>query len=588
MLSKGYFREGQKEMNGLTVSNKIILSFAILIAILLGFGAYASYSGRMLNASTKEVMDWTVTLGAASDLSDAANIVRRRAVMRGITTDPVQRAEIERSLDEAKKDVEKAFANYEQVLSTITYTTPDGAQKDREILENERKAWQAYLETAKGLTPLMEAGDTAAVLAYIQGPTREKYRAFTKLVMEDQERSIKGAQDTMAESNVAYDRVIMTTIVVAVVAVLLAGVCGFLLLRTISASVDMVLSSLRKVAQGDLSIHLPTDSGDEFGQMAFECNKMLENIRGMTKTIQKTAESVSDSSGLLTSTSEQSALATQNVAQSITEVAEAAQTQMDSVAEAKHQVHAFTRGLTDVTKTIENVGTDIAHTSQKAEEGNKLVVATVDQMNTIADTVISSSNVVAKLGERSKEIGNIVEVISGISGQTNLLALNAAIEAARAGEHGHGFAVVAEEVRKLAEESQNASKQIGDLIHTIQEETEQAVAAMETGREEAEKGRENVTATGEEFSEIRAMIDRLKQYSVTIGTTMEDLTQRAAKIDDATGKIHDSASKVAAESQNVSAATEQQAAGMQEIAASSRSLSDMAHDLHTAAAKFKT
>ena len=214
--------------------------------------------------------------------------------------------------------------------------------------------------------------------------------------------------------------------------------------------------------------------------------------------------------------------------------------------------------------------------------------ATVAQMNTIADTVISSSNVVAKLGERSKEIGNIVEVISGISGQTNLLALNAAIEAARAGEHGHGFAVVAEEVRKLAEESQQASKQIGDLIRAIQEETEQAVAAMQTGRSEAEKGRENVTATGKGFSEIRAMIDRLQQYSVTIGTTMEDLTRRAAKIDDATGKIHDSASKVAAESQNVSAATEQQAAGMEEIAASSRGLSDMAHDLNAAAAKFKT
>ena len=575
-------------MNGLTVSNKIILSFIILIVVFLGFGAYAVYSARELNAKADDVMGWTNHLAVVSQLSDTANIVRRRAVMRGITTDPVQRAETERSLDEAKKDVEKAFANYEQMLSTINFKTPDEAQEVRGILENEHKAWQAYLESAKGLTPLMEAGDTAAVVAYIQGPTREKYRAFTKLVMEDQERVIKGAQEAKAESNVAYDRVIMTTIVVAVVAVLLAGVCGFLLLRTISASVDMVLSSLRKVAQGDLSIHLPTDSGDEFGQMADQTNKMLENIRGMTKTIQKTAESVSDSSGMLTNTSEQSAQATQNVAQSITEVAEAAQTQMDSVAEAKHQVHAFTRGLTEATTTVESIAADIEHTAQKAEEGNKLVVATVDQMNTIADTVISSSNVVAKLGERSKEIGNIVEVISGISGQTNLLALNAAIEAARAGEHGHGFAVVAEEVRKLAEESQNASKQIGDLIRTIQEETEQAVAAMETGREEAEKGRENVTATGEEFSEIRAMIKRIQENSGSIEQTMEELTQRATKIDDATGLIHDAASKVAAESQNVSAATEQQAAGMEQIAASSRSLSDMAHDLHTAAAKFKT
>ena len=575
-------------MNGLTVSKKIILSFAILIALFLGFGAYACHSARVLNQAAIDLSGWTSTLGVASDLSDAANIVRRRAVMAALTKDPAQREKSERDLVEAKKAVDDAFAAYEKTLSTIVYTSADGAQKDREILENERKAWQAYLDSGKGLEPLIAAGDMDGILAYAQGPTRDAYRSFTKLVMEDQARSIQGAKQAEAESNAAYTQVLTTTIIVAIIVVLFTCACAIYLLRNIKTSVDMVLMSLRKVAQGDLSIHLPADSGDEFGQMADECNKMLTNIRTMTKTIQKTAESVADSSTTLTSTSEQSAQATQNVAQSITEVAEAAQTQMDSVAEAKHQVHAFTRGLTDVTETIENVGTDIAHTSQKAEEGNKLVEATVAQMNTIADTVISSSNVVAKLGERSKEIGNIVEVISGISGQTNLLALNAAIEAARAGEHGHGFAVVAEEVRKLAEESQQASKQIGDLIRAIQEETEQAVAAMQTGRSEAEKGRENVTATGEGFSEIRAMIDRLQQYSVTIGTTMEDLTRRAAKIDDATGKIHDSASKVAAESQNVSAATEQQAAGMEEIAASSRGLSDMAHDLNAAAAKFKT
>ena len=179
-------------------------------------------------------------------------------------------------------------------------------------------------------------------------------------------------------------------------------------------------------------------------------------------------------------------------------------------------------------------------------------------------------------------------MISGISGQTNLLALNAAIEAARAGEHGHGFAVVAEEVRKLAEESQNASKQIGDLIRAIQEETEEAVTAMETGRTEAEKGRENVAATGEGFSEILSMIRRIQENAGSIKATMDDLGQRATKIDTATGEIHDAASKVASESQTVSAATEEQAAGMEEIAASSRGLSDMAHELNTAAAKFKT
>ncbi len=575
-------------MNGITVSKKIILSFALLIVMFLGFGAFACYSGQKLHETVVDLVGWTDNLAVVANVADAASAERRVAIIRAVAKDPAKRAEIDNTLTALKKETDDAFVKYEKVLSNIVYTTPDGAAEDRAILENERKAWAAYRATDSEVDAMLAEGKNDEAFAYLDGPALEKYKNFTELITKDRDRCIAGAREANDNGTAVYESVITTTIIVAVIVLLLTCVCGFLLLRIISSSVDMILTNLRKIAQGDLRIHLSTDSGDEFAQMADETNKMLENIRNMTKTIQKTAESVADASGTLTNTAEQSAHATQSVAQSITEVAEASHGQMDSVSEAKHQVQAFRRGLSNATSAIENVADDIEHTSQKAEEGNQLVVATVDQMNAIADTVVSSSEVVAKLGERSKEIGNIVEVISGISGQTNLLALNAAIEAARAGEHGHGFAVVAEEVRKLAEESQNASKQIGDLIRAIQEETEEAVTAMETGRTEAEKGRENVAATGEGFSEILAMIRRIQENAGSIKATMDDLGQRAEKIDSATGEIHDAASKVASESQTVSAATEEQAAGMEEIAASSRGLSDMAHELNTAAAKFKT
>ena len=568
-------------MNGITVSKKIILSFALLIVMFLGFGAFACHSAQKLHDAVVDLVGWTDNLAAVANVADAASAERRVAIIRAVAKDPAKRAEIDNTLAGLKKETDDAFAKYEKALSNIVYTTPDGAAQDRAILENERKAWAAYRATDSEVDAMLAEGKNDEAFTYLDGPALEKYKQFTELITKDRDRCIAGAREANDNGTSVYESVITTTIIVAVIVLLLTCVCGFLLLRTISSSVDMMLTNLRKIAQGDLRIHLSTDSGDEFAQMADETNKMLENIRNMTKTIQKTAESVADASGTLTNTAEQSAHATQSVAQSITEVAEASHGQMDSVSEAKHQVQAFTRGLSDATSAIENVADDIEHTSQKAEEGNQLVVATVDQMNAIADTVVSSSEVVAKLGERSKEIGNIVEVISGISGQTNLLALNAAIEAARAGEHGHGFAVV-------AEESQNASKQIGDLIRAIQEETEEAVTAMETGRTEAEKGRENVAATGEGFSEILAMIRRIQENAGSIKATMDDLGQRAEKVDAATGEIHDAASKVASESQTVSAATEEQAAGMEEIAASSRGLSDMAHELNTAAAKFKT
>ena len=533
-------------MNGLTVSKKIILSFSILIALFAGFAVYANHTGKQLNNATTELMDWTNALSITARIETTSVESRRLATGWALAEDPQIKASAYDRMQKTRTKVNDLFAEYDKMLNETEYDSEEERRADRETYEQELKGWKDYLAASKEAESLFLAGKNAEAVALMTEKVSPTYRKFEDAIAKDEENCIRMVQQVKAESDATYNSVVITTIAVAAFVILAAAVCGFFLLRTISTAVDMVLISLRKVAQGDLSVHLPTDSGDEFAQMASECNKMLENIRAMTKTIQKTAVSVSESSETLTSTSEQSAQATQNVAQSITEVAEAAHVQMDSVAEAKNQVHAFTRGLTEVAATIENVAADIEQTSQKAEEGNKLVMATVEQMNTIADTAITSSDVVSKLGERSKEIGNIVEVISGISGQTNLLALNAAIEAARAGEHGHGFAVVAEEVRKLAEESQHASKQIGDLIHTIQEETEHAVAAMETGREEAEKGRENVTATGEEFSEIRSMIQRIQENSGSIEKTMEDLSQRAVKIDDATGQIHAAASKVPA------------------------------------------
>ncbi|MGP1366506.1 MAG: methyl-accepting chemotaxis protein [Schwartzia sp. (in: firmicutes)] len=579
---------GVKCMQGFTIAKKIVLSFTVLILLFVGFGGYAIYSAKLMDKSTTDFMDWTKALSVAGQLSDAADEVRSLTVLRGIVTEADQRAEVSRRMAATEKEVEAIFADYEATLAQTTYYSEEERRADRELLDSEEKAWKAYMETIRQVDAIAREGNLKKTAAFLEGPARTSYLQFAQTLQNDKERAVKGTQAVQAESDATYRRVVMGTAVATAVAFLLTCICGYYLLHNIKTAVHMVLTSLEKVAAGDLRVVLPTDSGDEFAQMARQCNKMLDNVRAMTKTIQKTAGTVSDSSTTLTSTSGQSAQVTQNVAQSITAVAEAAQDQMASIAETKHQVEAFTNGLKEAIHHIASVAAGIAQTSDKAETGNGLVVSTVTQMNTIADTTASIAEAVAKLGERSKEIGNIVEVISGISAQTNLLALNAAIEAARAGEHGRGFAVVAEEVRKLAEGSQNATAQITELIQTIQQETEQAVSAMAGGRAEAEKGRENVASTGGEFAEILRMIQSVGKDSEVIRTTMADLERRAEKIDTATAKIHESAERVAAESENVSAATEEQAAGMEEIAASARSLSDMAEDLNQAAARFKT
>ncbi|MDF2631717.1 MAG: methyl-accepting chemotaxis sensory transducer [Caproiciproducens sp.] len=172
----------------------------------------------------------------------------------------------------------------------------------------------------------------------------------------------------------------------------------------------------------------------------------------------------------------------------ISEVSDGSQTQLDAIKGTTVAVEKISGRIQGVVNNVSDVGATALATSQAAVKGEEAIVKTTNQMKTIESSVGSAAQVVAKLGDQSREIGQIVTANSGIATQTNLLALNAAIEAARAGEQGRGFAVVAEEVRKLAEQSQNLAKQITTLISDIQSDTAQAVFAMEEGNRQAKLG----------------------------------------------------------------------------------------------------
>ena len=208
-------------------------------------------------------------------------------------------------------------------------------------------------------------------------------------------------------------------------------------------------------------------------------------------------------------------------------------------------------------------------------------------MANIEKAVDDSANLVGKLGERSQEIGTIVDTISGIAGQTNLLALNAAIEAARAGEQGRGFAVVAEEVRKLAEQSQDAAKQIAELIGAIQNDTNQAVDAMNEGTREVRKGTEVVTSAGQAFGQIVNLVDRVSDQVSDISAAIEQMAAGSQHIVASTKNIDAASKEASAHTQTVSAATEEQLASMEEIASSSQALANLAQELQTEVAKFR-
>ena len=571
----------------MSVAKKIVLSIGFLVVMFAGYGFYANHASGVLNNNTVSVFSWAHVINVGGQVQSLSAEGREYELMRITAPNEEERARAAGLISQLTPKLNKAYEEYEKAIQEAPF--PNEADRTQKLarLEKLKQERKNYAEARQHATDLMDAGDQEGAVELAFNEQADVYKRMTDILEEDKADSVRLARAEMAHSEDVFSGVWMTTIIALTVVVILSIVILVLLLKNIKNSVDTILDGARHIASGDLRSKIALDGDDEFAHIAHQFNTMVESMQKMIRKIKATATDVAGSSEELTANANQSAQVTQNVAQSITEVAEAAEKQIQSIDKSRLTVQEFQRGLEEAITNQRRAREQTQATAEKAAEGNAFVQTTVEQMNSIALTVQQTGEIVSKLGERSKEIGNIVEIISSISGQTNLLALNAAIEAARAGEHGRGFAVVAEEVRKLAEESQNASQQISELIRSIQEETNRAVASMAEGLREAETGKENVTATGETFSLILSMVEDVKTASLAVSKRVLELRENMNSIIEGLGAVDTSAKGIGSESQNVSAATEEQAAGMEEIASSSRSLADMATDLQSETDKFK-
>ncbi|MEN6411313.1 MAG: methyl-accepting chemotaxis protein [Veillonellales bacterium] len=383
---------------------------------------------------------------------------------------------------------------------------------------------------------------------------------------------------------------IMLEILFCLVALLLAAGLAYKMGSSLAKPFLVMVGRIKTMADGDYSHDIEQSlmkRNDEIGDVAKAFDVLTKNMRNVIRNITQATEQLSASSEELTASAEQSAQASNQVATSINDVANGANKQLAAANEASAVVEQMSAGIQHVAANSSQVAEQSIQTADKAKEGGNSVEKAVEQMGHIESTVNTSADVVAKLGERSKEIGQIVDTISGIAGQTNLLALNAAIEAARAGEQGRGFAVVAEEVRKLAEQSQEAAKKIAELIGEIQEDTDKAVIAMNNGTREVKTGAEVVNAIGTAFGEIVELVSQVSSQVSETSTAIQQMASGSKQIVESVREI-DSLSKTSAgEAQSVSAATEEQLASMEEIASSSEALSKLAQELQAAVAKFR-
>lgn len=378
--------------------------------------------------------------------------------------------------------------------------------------------------------------------------------------------------------------------VVVLASVFLGVLLGWLIARRIIARLKDVVQCLEVLATGDFSRVISQDSlldKSEFGEVSRAVDNMKNNIQKLVKQLAHTSEQMAASSEELTANAEQSAQASNQVAVSVTDVAAGSEKQLELTESAANVVQQISHAIGQVAVNTESVTNSAEQAATAANSGEQAIKQAINQMSVIETRTNDTVRVISELEEKSQQIGQIVDVISSISGQTNLLALNAAIEAARAGEAGRGFAVVAEEVRKLAEQSQEAASQITELIGEVQAKTDNAVSFMNDGKQEVDTGAKVVAMAGSSFEEILGMVRDMSRQIHEISAAVQEVTSGTHGIVQSVQEINVESKKASEQTQNISAATEEQSASVEEIASASQHLAKMAEELQQAVGQFK-
>lgn len=558
---------------------KIVYKLLLLVCTAVVFLTVVAYTGYHYLT----VSDGKVSEMYQERVLPAAWLNENRSMGQGIKADIFEliiTTDAKRT-EELKKDIDKRTGIINQNVVAYERIKLDSWEKDK--LQELKGNLLKYEEARKVVLELSMANKNVEAYEYyvktvhpILEKSQDNLRDLGKYTLEHADKVTKENKNDLQRSN----QIVFTILAIAI---LFMGVTGWLISKMIVDNLQKLVTNIEEVAAGNLVIEeIKIDAQDETGHAAVAFNQMVKKIKDMLIRIHALADQLAASSEELTSSAEQSAQATNQVAVSISEVAEGAEQQVRAVQDATKIIQNMSMGITQVA-TNANVMTETSNqTTKSAQDGGKSIGIAVSQMLNIEKTVSSSAQIVEKLGERSKEIGQIIDTISGIAGQTNLLALNAAIEAARAGEQGRGFAVVAEEVRKLAELSQSSAGKIAEMIGDIQGETGKAVLAMHDGRREVKVGTEVVTAAGQSFGEIESLIAQVATQMKEIQLETQNMSSGSQQIVATVNHINTITSDTASQTQTVSAATEEQSASMQEIAAASQHLAKMAQDLQVA------
>lgn len=411
-------------------------------------------------------------------------------------------------------------------------------------------------------------------------------RKLVSYVYDPQTRWIICMEKNYEEYNAVSNNMLLTNLMVLAATMLVVILISIAVANRMTKPITQLVAATESLKSGNLNININSRGKDEIGKLARNFDAMVTGLQELLRNVIDSTEVVSAASEELTANAQQSAATAEQVTSAIESITEGAEKQVNSADDATDLVTQIVSDIQQIVSDSTNVASVSEETAKLATNGGKSINNAVAQMRSIETSVVDSAAVVAKLGERSTEIGQIIDTISGIASQTNLLALNAAIEAARAGEQGRGFAVVADEVRKLAEQSEDATKQIAHLIGEIQTDTDKAVVAMNKGCTEVKMGTDIVSEAGQTFNEIITKTNQVSEQIQDISAAIEHMSMNSQKIVTSIRDIDIMSKNNANQTIQVSAATQEQVASADQISKASQALVETADELQKAVSKF--
>jgi methyl-accepting chemotaxis protein len=536
----------------LTISRRIVLMISIAVMALLLVGSVGLYVSSKETDSIKKI--YSNSLASIETLSEARQTFMqiRVNVYRTLrATDPEVKKGFENQVDSYQQLTLNHFKVYETLLSD---------SEDKRLLEADLKKLTPYLDLLEKFLIKSRKNEIDHELNQVVTQLASLSTNTRKAIDEHMAYNKKNAESTFKAALASADQgktIILTMIVISVLAL---SILGFFLQTNIKKSLHQIQSMVTQIESHlDFTVRVKVTKQDEIGQATTALNRLLDKLQGNLKSIADGAHSVASAASLMSTTSNQ--------------VATASHQQSEAASNMAATVEEMTVSINHVGDRAQEANRISTESGELAIQGEKVISQTVSDIKDIATTVNDAAELIHSLEKHSQEISNVIGVIKEVADQTNLLALNAAIEAARAGEQGRGFAVVADEVRKLAERTAISTQEISATINTMRDGASNAVASMEGVVSRVSKG----VASAQEANEAIRQIGEGSRHAVGM---VEEITSAIREQATATNNIAVLVEKIAQMAEESSAA-----AG--HSADASQNLDQLASDMQQIVAAYK-